>query len=176
VWILSPDLLESGMAAIISKQTRRIPSGSVDPTVKNFHWEDLTRAQFEAYDRGGHYSILLDYQGFVTEGAGYNIFALVNGELVTPSTGVLEGVTRQTVLEIAPRTGLTVRVGALTEAQLRRAPEVFATSTAGGIMPVTSIDGRPVGSGAVGDQTRAIHRAYWDEHRDPQFITQVSYD
>ena len=176
VWILRPEQLDAGMDAIISTQTRRIPAGSVDPTVKNFHWADLTRAQFEAFDQGAHYPILLDYDGLVTEGAGYNIFALVDGEFVTPSSGVLEGVTRQTVLDLAERVGLTARVRALTEEQLRRAPEVFATSTAGGIMPVTSIDGSPVGAGTIGDRTRAIHRAYWEAHRDPHFISPVSYD
>lgn len=176
VWILRPEQLESGMDAIISTHTRRIPVSSVDPTVKNFHWGDLTRAQFEAYDRGARYPILLDQAGLVTEGAGYNVFAIVDGVLVTPASGVLEGVTRRTVLDLAERAGTEVRVGALTEEELRRADEVFATSTAGGIMPVTSIDGTNVGDGTIGPRTSAIHRAYWEAHRNPRFITPVTYD
>lgn len=148
---------------------------SVDPTVKNFHWGDLTRAQLEAYDRGGHYSILLDHEGRVTEGAGYNLFALVDSVLVTPEGGVLKGVTRRTVLELAVRAGVAVREGALLEGELLRADEVFATSTAGGVMPVTSIDGLPVGTGAVGALTAVLHRAYWDAHLDPVHRTPVVY-
>jgi branched-chain amino acid aminotransferase len=160
VWILRPEQLESGMDAFVSRRTRRIPADSVDPTVKNFHWADLTRAQFEAYDQGAHFPILLGHDGLVTEGAGYNVFALVGDEFVTPSSGVLEGVTRQTVLDLAAGVGLASRVDELTEEQLRGAQEVFATSTAG----------------AIGHRTRSLHQAYWQAHRDPEFITPVSYD
>ncbi|MDN5852948.1 MAG: aminotransferase class IV, partial [Actinomycetia bacterium] len=82
VWILRPDET-SGMDAVIVRSTRRIPTESVDPTVKNFHWGDLTRGLFEAYDRGGQHPILLDHRGLVTEGPGYNVFAVVDGTLVT---------------------------------------------------------------------------------------------
>ncbi|MCW2758891.1 MAG: branched-chain amino acid transferase [Nocardioidaceae bacterium] len=75
------------------------------------------------------------------------------------------------MLELAGDLGVEVRVGALSERDLRAAHEVFATSTAGGIMPVTSIDGSPVGTGSVGELTATIHRAYWDAHTDPRFVT-----
>ena len=103
VWLFRPDDGTTGMDAVITRSVRRIPPVSVDPTVKNFHWGDLTRGLYEAYDRGAHYPILLDYEGNVTEGAGYNVFALVGGRLLTPSSGALEGITRRTVLELARR-------------------------------------------------------------------------
>jgi len=77
------------MDAAIARDTRRIPTDSVDPTVKNFHWGDLTRGLFEAYDRGAHHVLLLDHRGNLTEGPGYNVFALVDGRLVTAGGRVL---------------------------------------------------------------------------------------
>jgi branched-chain amino acid aminotransferase len=176
VWILRPDDAEKGMAAVVARETRRIPTDSVDPTVKNFHWGDLTRGLFEAYDRGGQHPILLDHRDLVTEGPGYNIFALVGDELLTPASGTLEGITRRTVLELATEQGIVARPGDITVQDLGRASEVFATSTAGGVMPITSVDGSPVGDGTVGPTTRTIRERYWAAHADPRFVTVVDYE
>lgn len=175
VWILRPEDAERGMDAVIVRDTRRIPTDSVDPTVKNFHWADLTRGLFEAYDRGGNHPILLGHDGLVTEGPGYNLFVLIDGELVTPATGVLEGITRRTVLELASERGIAARAADVSEAMLRDAREVFGTSTAGGVMPVTSIDGEPVGAGGIGPITRMLRDQYWEAHRDPRYATPVDY-
>lgn len=175
VWILRPEDADSGMDAVIARTVRRIPVDSVDPTVKNFHWGDITRGLLEAYDRGGRHPILLDHEGRVTEGAGYNLFVLSDGELLTPATGVLEGITRRTVLDLAGDLGVTARTADIDEAALRRSAEVFATSTAGGVMPVTSLDADPVGDGTVGSVTRRIRDAYWRAHSDPRFATPVEY-
>lgn len=174
VWILPPDA-PAGMDAVIVRSTRRIPSDSVDPTVKNFHWGDLTRGLFEAYDRGGEHPILLDHRGAVTEGPGYNVFAYVDGMLVTPEAGVLEGVTRRTVLELAAELGISTHVGDVEEATLRNATELFATSTAGGVMPITSLDGEPVGGGRGGPVTTMLRDAYWKAHSDERYVTPVDY-
>lgn len=176
VWILPAEDTETGMNAVVARTARRIPRDSVDPTVKNFHWGDLTAGLFEAYDRDGGHPILLDHDGLVTEGAGYNLFAHVDGELLTPASGVLEGITRRTVLELAAQLQVPARTADIDEAMLRAATEVFATSTAGGVMPVTSLDGTPVGGdGAVGPVTRRIRDAYWAAHEDPAYITPVDY-
>jgi branched-chain amino acid aminotransferase len=175
VWILPDAEAQRGMDAVITRSVQRIPATSVDPKVKNFHWGDITRAMYEAYDRGGRYPILLDADGNVTEGAGYNIFAVVGGEIVTPAKGVLEGITRRTVLELAARHGITASVADISGELLRTADEVFATSTAGGIMPVTSIDGVPLGGGRVGALTEMIRSAYWRAHHDPAYITPIDY-
>src|SRR5690606_13749503 len=111
----------------------------------------------------------------VTEGPGYNLFAWVDGELLTPAGGVLEGITRRTVLELSARLEVPARAEALDESMLYVATEVFATSTAGGVMPVTSLDGRPVGDGTVGPVTRRLRDAYWSAHEDPAYITPVDY-
>jgi branched-chain amino acid aminotransferase len=175
VWIVRPELQEKGTdVAVVA--TRRIPPESVDPTVKNFHWGDLVRGLFEAYDRDAWLPILTDGEGNVTEGPGFNVFALVKGGLNTPERGVLEGITRKTVMEIAGEQGLDVQVGTMPVSLLYEADEIFLTSTAGGVMPVATLDGEPVGSGAPGPTTTAIRDRYWALHDDPRFTLAVDYE
>lgn len=173
VWILRPEDADTGMDAIIARTARRIPTDSVDPTVKNFHWGDLTKGLFEAYDRGANQALLLDHEGNLTEGPGYNVFALVEGQLVTPSSGVLEGITRRTILELAQADGLRTAETEISEENLRSATELFATSTAGGVMPITRLDGHPVASGAVGAVTARMRKLYWAAHISGPFVTRV---
>jgi branched-chain amino acid aminotransferase len=139
VWIVRPEQQPTGVDVVIARSTRRISSDAVDPTIKNFHWGDLVRGQFEAYDRDGSLAILTDRDGFVTEGAGFNVFALVDGRLCTPGRGVLEGITRRTAMEIASAHGVPVEVCDVPAEHLGRAQEIFLTSTAGGIMPVAKL-------------------------------------
>ena len=175
VWLLKPEEAETGMDVIIARTVERISTRSVDPTVKNFHWGDLTKGLYEAYDRGARYPILLDAEGRVTEGAGYNVFALVDGRLLTPVSGTLQGITRKTVMELASEQGLEVEAKEISEEEFRRGSELFATTTAGGVMPITSLDGEPVGDGRVGQVTRRLRDAYWAAHEDPRYITPVDY-
>jgi branched-chain amino acid aminotransferase len=130
---------------------------------------------FEAYDRGGTVVVLPDADGNVTEGPGFNVFALVDGVLVTPATGVLEGVTRRTVLDLADDLGITARLDVLPADDLRRADEVFMSSTAGGVMPVVTVDGNDIGDGRPGELTMRLRQAYWDAHDDPRWATPVAY-
>jgi branched-chain amino acid aminotransferase len=174
-WIVAPDAQEIGTDVVVARDTRRIPPESVDPTVKNFHWGDLVRGLFEAYDRNASLAIHLDARDMVTEGAGFNVFALRNGALETPRAGVLEGITRRTVMEIATAQGLTVEQTDVPVDHLYEATELFLTSTAGGVMPVATLDGRPVGSGAPGPVTMGIRRRYWELHEDPDHTEPVTY-
>lgn len=176
VWIVQPEVQDQGgVDVVVARNTRRIPPGAVDPTVKNFHWGDLVRGLFEAYDRGGSLAILPDGDGLVTEGAGFNVFAVIGGELYTPARGVLLGITRRTVMEIASRLSLPVHAGDLPVGELYRAEELFLTSTAGGVMPVARLDGQPVGNGRTGDITGKIRARYWELHTDPEFSFPVDY-
>ena len=111
--------------------------------VENFHWGDLLRAQYEAFDRGARAAVLVDRSGNLTEGPGFNIFALVDSTLLTPDAGVLDGITRRTVLELAEREGIRARECTLAVTALARATQVFLTSTAGGVMPAVSVNGSP---------------------------------
>jgi len=136
VWIVRPEVQEVGTDVIVARDTHRIPPGAVYPTVKNFQWGDFVRGLFEAYDRGAWLPILTDGDGSITEGPGFNVFAVHDAVLRTPKQGVLEGITRQTVIELATEAGYKVEVDDMPVTDLYQADEIFLTSTAGGVMPV----------------------------------------
>lgn len=175
VWVARPEQQLAGIDVIVARDTIRIPAESVDPTVKNFHWGDLTRAQLEAYDRDAWLPVLTDGHGNVTEGSGFNVCAIVDGELRTPERGVLEGITRATVLELARELGIPTRVGELPVSELAAAQEIFLTTTAGGVLPVRSLDGRPVSGGRPGPLTMRLRDRYWSLHDDARYTTAVDY-
>lgn len=178
VWIANEEQRKRGLHVIVS-DVQRIPARSVDPTAKNYHWNDLTMGLLGALDAGGDTVLLTDDAGHVVEGPGFNIFALVDGVLVTPAEGVLEGITRRTVIEIARAAGLKVELRALPAAQLRGAQEAFLSSSGGGVLPVTRVDGQVLGTGAgmgtPGPVTQQLLATYWDWHRDPAHSTPVLY-
>ncbi len=175
VWIADPAKQEEGLHLAIGG-SQRIPPESVDPTVKNYHWLDLTTGLLDALSRGAETVVLVDRDGHVVEGPGFNIFAVTGGRLATPDRGMLEGITRRTAIELAAALGLPVDVRPVPAGEVRRADEVFLTSTAGGVMPVTRVDGAPVGDGRPGPLTRRLREAYWAAHEDPRHATPVAYD
>lgn len=174
VWIADPAAQARGTHAVISS-IPRIPPESVDPTVKNYHWLDMERSLFEAYDRGADTVILLGTDGNVTEGPGFNVFAVVNGTVVTPDRGVLEGITRQTVIDICRERGMPLEIRSISREEFLDADEVFLSSTAGGVMPVTRLEERILGNGAPGAVTTALRQAYWARHRHSGDCTPVIY-
>jgi branched-chain amino acid aminotransferase len=133
-------------------------------------------ALLDAYDHDAQLVVLRDASGAITEGPGYNVFAHTGGRWLTPAEGTLQGITRRSVIELADETGDPVEQGRLTADELRTAAEVLVTSTAGGIMPITSVDGRPVGDGRPGPLTAKLQDQYWRRHEDPRFSTPVRYD
>lgn len=171
-WVASVEQRARGLDLAVSS-VRRIPPDSVDPTIKNYHWLDLVAGLFEAYDRGRENVVLVDLDGNVAEGPGFNLFAVKDGRAVTPERGVLKGITRQTALELCAELKVPVTAAPLTVEALRSADEVFITSTAGGIMPVTKIDGEAVGTGRPGPLTGKLTELYWDKHADPAWTTAV---
>ncbi len=175
VWLASPEQRKRGLHAIISSYFR-IPNGSVDPRIKNYHHLDSVRSMWEAYDRGADTAFLLDYDGNITEGPGFNIFAVIDGTIVTPEAGVLEGITRQTTMQIAAELALPVEVRKISADELRGADEVFITSTGGGVMPVTRVDDRILGNDAPGAVTARLRDVYWAKHSDGWESTLVDYD
>lgn len=172
VWIATPEMQTKGISLVIS-DIQRIPPEAVDPRIKNFHWLDLTMGIFDAYDRGALVSVLIDGEGNVTEGAGFNVFAIKGNALITPDRGVFEGMTRRTVLELASSQGCDVQCRSLSPAELSGADEIFISSTAGGIMPVTTLDDRPVGTGQPGARTLKLKDTYWELHADPNYAHAV---
>ncbi len=174
VWMVTPERQKVGINLTVSS-VQRSPPESLDPRVKNFQWGDMVAGLFEAYSKGGETTVLVDRDANVTEGPGFNLFALIDGRLQTPERGVLEGITRKTVVELAEAAGWPVEFVTLPAADLARAEEVFLTSTAGGVMPVARIDGRPVGAGRPGPVTQRIRELYWAAHEDPKYTTPVNY-
>ena len=100
VWVIPQEVAKRGAHISIAQETRRISTQSVDPTVKNYHWGDMTTALFQALDNGYDTTVLLDQDELITEGPGFNIFAVINGKVVTPKSGALEGITRKSVFDI----------------------------------------------------------------------------
>lgn len=175
LWVMGEEVQKTGGSAIVARSVRRIPPGAIDPTVKNLQWGDFTRAIFEARDRGAMYPILTDGDGNLTEGSGFNVVLVRDGRLFTPRRGVLEGVTRRTVLTLAGRLGFAWSVDDIPVQMAYDADEIMFVTTAGGVMPITVLDGAPVGNGSVGPVTQALWRAYWDAHADPEFSFRVDY-
>jgi len=174
VWIANPEKQAEGLHLIIS-QVHRIPETSIDPTIKNYHWLDLVAGLYEAYSRGGETVVLSDPEGNVIEGPGFNIFVVKDGQLATPVRGVLEGITRRTVIEMGQMLNLPVETRHVSAEQIRQADEVFITSTAGGIMPVTKVDGRLLGGGKPGPVTLQLHEQYWRLHQDSRYVSPIQY-
>ncbi|MGO4831854.1 aminotransferase class IV [Rhizobiaceae sp. 2RAB30] len=174
VWIANEEQRREGLNMIISS-VQRIQPEAVDPRIKNFHWLDLTMGIFEAYEKGAVVAVLTDRDGNVTECPGFKVFSVRDGALATPDRGVFEGMTRRTVIEIAKELGLKCEVRDVPADELRTADEIFITSTAGGIMPVTVLDGRIYGNGKPGPLTTRIHDLYWDRGRAAGMVTEIDY-
>ena len=174
VWVMSLEIQKRGGHLIIA-ETLRIPAESVDPTAKNFHWADLTRGQFEALDRGADFSLLLDSDGNVTEGPGFNVFMVTDGVVVTPDAGVLEGITRKSVIEICADLGIPARVGKVSANEAREADEIFLATTAGGVMPASRIDGRIMGNDRPGPISTKIKDTFWAKRAAGWHGTPVDY-
>ena len=175
VWIVSPERQEQGAYLIIS-DVARISPASVDPTVKNFHWGDLTRALFQAFERGGETAVLVDADGYLSEGPGFNVFRVREGNVATPDGTVLEGITRKTVRELCEELDIGFSLGAITPDELREADEVFISSTAGGIMPISRVDDRILGNGRPGPVTARLRDTYWRKHEQGWHASPVDYD
>jgi len=171
-WILRPDQREDGLSIAVS-EIQRIPPESIDPKVKNYHWLDFVMGLYDAYGSGAGSVVLQDGKGNLTEGPGFNVFVVKNGTIATPDRGVLEGITRQSAIELAEQFGMSVEERAVSVAEAFTADEVFATSTAGGIMPITRLNNEPVADGQMGQMTRLLTEAYWQKHSDPVWSTGV---
>ncbi|KAL2818163.1 D-aminoacid aminotransferase-like PLP-dependent enzyme [Aspergillus cavernicola] len=175
VWVMEPEVQPVGGTAIIARTVRRTPPGSMDPTVKNLQWGDLVRGLFEASDRGATYPFLTDGDTNLTEGSGFNIVLVKDGNLYTPSRGVLEGITRKSVIDAAKINGLKISVQLVPVQMVYDADEIFMCTTAGGIMPITSLDGQPVNGGQLGPITKKVWDTYWAMHYDSAYSFEIAY-
>lgn len=170
--VIPKDVQERGAHLWIAS-TPRVPDASVDPTVKNYQWSDLTTGLFEAHDNGFDTAILCDSDGFVTEGPGFNIFVVKDGRVLTPDRGSLHGITRQSVLELCAVLGIEAEVAPIPRALLEVADEVFAATTAGGVMPVARIGRRILGNDRPGPLSVKLKETYWARHAEGWHRTPV---
>ena len=160
VFILNPEQIRAGGRAMIAS-TRALPVQSLDPKIKSLSRLHFDLATLQGKAAGMDVALMLDLDGHVTEGPGFNVFVVKGGELFSPPDGILMGITRQTVFELASENQIPAREAQLTTYDLYAADEVFLTSTAGGIMPLVEIDGRPIGDGKPGPVGQRIRGLYW---------------
>lgn len=172
--IASPEQQRRGMHLVVSG-IRRIPADAVDPTIKHYHWLDFEMGLLEAYDRGGESVVLVDEEGNVTEGPGFNLFGVIDGALVTPGAGCLDGLTRTTVFELCSETNLEYSLTQIPAKILGGMDEVFISSTAGGIMPVSIVDGQPIGDASPGPVTMRLRDLYWSKRQGGWHGTPIEY-
>ena len=172
-WILKQEDFEKGLNVLLT-DIKRIPPSSVDPTIKNYHWMDLVTGMLDAYEKGNDTAVLVDENNNITEGPGFNLFCVNGSGIFTPDHGVLEGITRQSVFDLAKELHLPIMKKSISVEELYNAEELFATSTAGGIMPITKVSGKEIGKGSVGNLTRQLHKLYWQKHSDDSWSTSIS--
>ena len=152
---------ERGVRCIVASRVRWNPGGYI-PAVKFTGNPEILLAKREARAAGAFEAILLNSSGLVAEGASSNIFLVKNRRLITPSleTGILDGVTRAMVLDLARKRGISVEERDVAAWELLQAEEVFLTSTLKEVIPVVEISGAPVGRGEPGAITDHLLGAY----------------
>lgn len=155
--------------SMITSSWRRPQSDVLDPRIKSLNYLQNALAKGEARRQGADEALVLNSSGNIAEASVANVFALLEGELVTPPTtdGCLDGITRATVLEIAKRLGIPTRVATLSKIDLFRAEEVFITGTGAGLARIASLDGEQVGGTSSGPVYERLYKAYFDLVRSP---------
>ncbi|HEY7510418.1 MAG TPA: aminotransferase class IV [Vicinamibacteria bacterium] len=161
-----PSHYADGIDVIVAAVRRNHPL-ALDPVIKSCNLLNNILAVREAQARGAAEALLLNHAGEVAEGASTNVFAARAGAVVTPplTAGILAGITREIVLELAPRAGVAAREETLAPEALLAADEVFLTSTTREVVPVRRVDGRPIGDGRPGPITRRLMAAFRDAVR-----------
>ncbi len=161
---LGDEALKSGIRCKISSFARHHINVSLAKAKMMGQYTNSVLAKREAKFGGYDEAILLDANGFVSEGTGENIFIVKRGVLHTPdlSSSILEGITRDTVISLAREMGLEVHEGRITRDQLWLADECFLTGTAAEITPVREVDNRPIGDGIVGPITKKLQDRFFD--------------
>src|SRR5262249_47647563 len=154
-------MYEEGMEVITSSYIRCHPN-TISPRVKSLNYLNNILAKIEAARAGCPEAIMLNHLGEVAECTGDNIFLAKHGLLRTPpiNAGILEGTTRDTVIELAQAAGITVQEMAVTRHDVYTADEIFLTGTGAEIIPVVKVDGRVIGPGKPGPISRQLRERY----------------
>ncbi len=157
----NPQLYREGASLATVSQRRNAP-GHVPPEVKSGNYLSSVLALSAARRRGAYEALMLDLHGQLCEGASSNFFAVIGGRLCTPprSAGILAGITRGVLLKLASGHGIPVSEEPLSLVDALAAEEAMITSSIRGVMPVTTIDKHPIGSGRPGPITRRLMHHY----------------
>lgn len=166
IWIWGEEKCRNGANVHLSTKYRRIPSQAVDARFKNYNRADLVQARLDGYELGCDDAMLVGTDGALTEGFGWNVMLVADGRVVTPALNILHGVTRETVAELCEIEGLPYECRRVEPEELDTAEEIFAATTAGGIMPITALESKPVGSGEAGPITRRLQDVYWAKREE----------
>jgi branched-chain amino acid aminotransferase len=161
---LGKEALEDGVDACVSSWTRLAPNTLPAMAKSAANYMNSQLIKVEAVKGGFAEGIALDAQGYVSEGSGENLFAVLKGRLFTPPlvSSVLPGITRDSVLALAGRLGIAVEEKAMPREMLYIADELFFTGTAAEITPIRSVDRQKVGTGKRGPLTAALQKAFFD--------------
>ena len=155
------EMYEKGMAVIVASVIRNHPN-ALSPRLKSLNYLNNILAKIEAIDAGVPEAVMLNHEGNVAECTADNIFIVRSGQVQTPQTsdGILEGVTRRVMLDLCRSGGISVVEKILQRHDLYVADECFLTGTGAEVIPVTKIDGRPIGTGKPGPITRKLIEAF----------------
>ncbi len=151
------ELYEKGLE-VVTVPTRRNLNESLSPRIKSLNYLNNILAKMEAARAGTMEAIMLNNEGYVAEATGDNIFIVKKGVLITPPShvGILEGVTRNTVMDLAREQGIPVEERLFTRYDVYVADECFLTGSAAELIPVIKVDGRTIGDGVPGSMTRKL--------------------
>jgi branched-chain amino acid aminotransferase len=177
---LGDEALKSGIRAKIGSFARHHINVGLSKAKMMGQYTNSVLAKREAKLGGYDEAILLDPQGYVSEGTGENIFIVKRGKLITPdlSSSILEGITRDTIITLAREMGLTVQETRITRDQLWLADEVFLTGTAAEVTPVREIDDRAIGEGVPGPVTKKLQARFFEivrgsDNSHPEWLSPI---
>jgi branched-chain amino acid aminotransferase len=143
---------------IVTAATQRVHSAALSPRIKSLNYLNNIMAKLEGLQAGCVEALMLNHKGEVAECTGDNVFVVRSGRLLTPppDAGILEGITRGAVMELAHAAGIDCSEATLTRYDLYTSDECFLTGTAAEVIPVVEIDGRKVAAGTPGPVTARL--------------------
>ncbi len=160
---MGQDALDNGIRVKTSSFSRHHVNITMCKAKANGNYMNSILAHQEAVLDGYDEALLLDVDGFVAEGSGENVFIIRNGKLYTPDlTSALEGITRDTIVQLAAEIGLTVIEKRITRDEVYSADEAFFTGTAAEVTPIRELDRRAIGNGTAGPITKQLQKMYFD--------------
>lgn len=177
---MGPEAAEKGILVRTSSYTRHHVNIAMCKAKANGQYINSILALREAQQCGADEAMLLDPEGYVAEGSGENIFIVRDGVMYTPElTSCLDGITRNSIFELAAEIGLEIKEKRITRDEVYIADEAFFTGTAAEVLPIREVDGRQIGAGARGPITEQLQTMYHDQVRGrrsqfPEWLTPVA--